>query len=755
MLTLVAAAVLLATPGVAAEAAAETIPAPAVTPTGAAARRSLTIARAAGPIEVDGRADDAGWQGAASATGFVEVQPRENAAPPVETEVLMAYDETNLYLAFLARDPEPGQIRATLQQRDQIWNDDFVGLIVDPHGHGAVGYYFFANPLGVQGDIQATAQGEEPSIDFVYHTAGRVTEAGYVVEMAIPFRSLRFPDREIQSWRMTLIRNYSRSSRHQMSWAPLSHNNPCLLCQLGTLEGIQGVRAGGTLEVLPSLVTSQAARLRNGDDPGSFQSGRVTAEPSLGLKYVFRSGWMAEATLNPDFSQVESDAAQVDVNTTFALFYPERRPFFQEGMDLYETPLNVFYSRSINAPQLANKMMGRRGRTSFGYIGARDEHTPFILPFEEQSAVLQGGESFTNAFRVRHNVYGDSHVGGLLTDRRLDGGGSGTTAGADAMLRFGEVYRVSAHLVGSFTREPHDSVLSEQLPELTFGSGESRHTAAFDGESYGGRASSFQLSRNARVWSWNLNYSDASPGYRADAGFQTRNSYRRVQGWTGLTLHPNRYGIERISPNINGGSGWNFQGTGMETWVNPGLFMTLPRQTNVGINSTFRRETFRGVEFQGLRRHSLFVNSNFSSVASVGFNVSTERALARMQRTPEIGRGMNARVWSSLKPLQGVVIEPSITYAKLDRLNGEELYSGYIARTRLNLQYNRELQLRLVVQYNDFARRLNVEPLVVYQLNPFSMFYVGSTSGSREFDGRGLVQTDRQYFAKFQYLFRR
>jgi hypothetical protein len=721
----------------------------------ASALRSITIQRSSGPIRIDGDLSDAGWEGAVRANDFLEFQPRENVTPPVDTEVLLTYDDTHLYLAFIAKDPEPNLIRATLQQRDQIWNDDFVGLIVDPRGNASLGYFFFANPLGVQGDMQATPQGEDPSIDFIYQTAGRITEEGYVVEMAIPFSSLRFPDAPVQSWRISLIRNYPRSSRHMLSWAPFSQNNPCMLCQLGHLEGIEGIRAGGTLELLPALVASQSGRLQNAGDPHSFEGGRLTAEPSLGLKYIFRNGWMTEATLNPDFSQVESDAAQVDVNTTFALFYPERRPFFQEGMDLFETRMNVFYSRSINAPQGAVKLTGRSGKTSIGFIGARDEHTPYILPFEERSAVLQAGRSLTNVVRLRHDLRGGSHVGGLVADRRMEGGGAGTTASADAVLSFGEVYRLSAHLVGSYTQEPDDPELSERIPNLSFGTGGDSYTAAFDGESFTGYASSFQFARNARTWSWNVNYSEASPTYRADAGFQSRNDFRRTTAWTGLTFFPHRHGVERISPSVGGGIGWNFDGQRKESWVSPGISATLPRQTNVGINSTFREETFRGVELTGVRRFNLWLNSNFSDPVSVGFNVGSGSSVARTLSVPEVGRGTDASIWATIKPMQRVVIEPSFTYAELNRQSGEELYSGYIARTRFNYQFNRELQLRMVLQYNDFAERLDLEPLVVYQLNPFTIFYVGSTYGSQQFDEIGYVGTDRQYFAKFQYLFRR
>jgi hypothetical protein len=713
---------------------------------------AAAIRPAPGPIEIDAELDDIGWAGATRISGFVERTPREGAVPPAETEVLLTYDESNLYVAFIARDPSPGAIRAALQPRNQLWNDDWVGVLLDPYGDGSLGYFFLSNPIGVQADLQMTPRSEDSSIDFVYTTAGRITDQGFIVEMAIPFRSLRVPDREVHDWGIMLVRTYPRTSRHYLTWPAWSRNSSCQLCELGTLEGIEGIRSGGNLDVLPSLVGSQGGRLRDPSDPDSFENGSVQAQPSLGLKYTFQRGWTAEATVNPDFSQVESDAAQIDVNTTFALFYPERRPFFQEGMDLYMTPLDVFYSRSINAPRAATKLTGRAGRTSLGYVAARDEHTPFVIPFEDGSAVLLAGESFTNVLRVQHNL-GSSHVGALLTDRRLEGGGSGTTASMDAQVRFGEMYSLSAHLVASHTQEPDDPGLSEALPDLTFGRAD--HTAAFDGESFTGHAGFLRFARDARTFSWNILFMEASPTYRADAGFQTRNDFRRATGWAGATLYPNRRWIERASASLFGGSYWNFGGVRTQDVVAPGVNVSLPRQTTVGLGAEFRQEVFRGERLTGIRDHSVFVNSNFSGTVRGTLGFGTGRRVARTLAVPEVGRGWNANASATIQPWQHLVIQPSVSFQELSRPSGEELFSGYIVRTPFSYQHNRELNLRLVLQYNDFSQRLDLEPLLIYQINPLTIFYVGSTHGSGQFEDRGFVGTDRQYFAKLQYLLRR
>jgi hypothetical protein len=262
----------------------------------AATGRATDIRRAAGPIQVDGRFDDAGWVGATRVTAFIEMMPREGAQPPVETEVMMTYDDTNLYVAVIARDPNPSEIRATLQPRDRLWQDDWFGVLLDPYGDQSLGYYFLSNPIGVQGDLQLSPQREDSSIDFIYHTAGRITEDGYVIEMAIPFRSLRAPERPVHEWGIMLVRNYPRSSRHYLTWPSMSRNDPCQLCQLGRLDGLEGITTGGNLELLPAVVASRSGRLTDPADPTSFQSGAARGDASLGAKYSFRRGWVAEAT---------------------------------------------------------------------------------------------------------------------------------------------------------------------------------------------------------------------------------------------------------------------------------------------------------------------------------------------------------------------------------------------------------------------------------------------------------------------------
>ncbi|MFQ5746307.1 MAG: DUF5916 domain-containing protein [Gemmatimonadota bacterium] len=692
-------------------------------------RPVLNVTRRAGPIKIDGDLDDEGWRDAARATGFSENFPTEKGRPPVGSQVLVTYDESHLYLAFIAED-DPGTIRASLSDRDEMWQDDYFSILLDTYGDASWAYFLFANPLGVQGDSRfATTGGEDDGFNIIYHSEGKITPNGYQIEMSIPFASLRFPDRPTQEWRATFWRTRPRGSRATYTWAAMDRDESCFLCQFGTLRGFEGIKSGGALDLLPTVIASQAGALKDPADPTSgIHDDGMSGELSLGATYSFASGLTADAAVNPDFSQVESDVAQIDVNTTFALFFPERRPFFQEGADLFSTFIDAVYTRSINDPQAATKLTGRMGRTSLAYIGARDAHSPILIPFEERSFLGQGGKSITNIFRGRRTFGSDSYIGALITDRRLEGtGGSGTVAGADGTLRFLDNYRLEWQVLASRTREPDDADLTAGLEGVTFDRG--AHTAAFDGESFWGSAQYGSLRRSARMWNFNVSNQALNPTFRTDNGFETRNDSRRVSAWNGLSFWPEASALfDQIQPSLFASRTWNFDGVRKRDALEPQIWMQLKAQTGVNFWYDFGRERFRDVEFEGIRRWGLFVNSRFSDPVKLGFFLSHGKSIARNLSTPILGDGTDAEIFATFKPTNRLVIEPSVNVSSLSHPNGgPEIFSGYILRTRTNFQF------------------------------PFTLFFVGSSLSYRDFDdprASALTQTGRQVFAKFQYLLR-
>ena len=510
----------------------------------------LSVEKTTGSITIDGELNDPGWVGAARATNFTQVEPIDMVKPQSNTIAYITYDDNNLYVALIASDEDPSSIRSSLRDRDRIFSDDLVGFILDTYGDASWAYEIYANADGIQGDLRWTQRGEDSSFDIVYESEGKITPDGYQVEFAIPFASLRFPDKNVQDWKITFWRVRPRESREEYSWAAISKNDPNFLGQFGSLEGIENLKPGKSIEILPSINSSQAG-FRDVDDPNSsFQNEKVTGDASIGFRYGFSSNSSIEGTINPDFSQVESDVAQIDVNNTFALFFSERRPFFQEGSDLFRSWYNVVYTRTINDPSIATKFTSRSNKISYAYIGAVDEKSPLIIPGEEGSHVIRDlGKSYSNILRVRRSFNEDSYFGMFAVDRRIDRGGSGSNLSFDSNIRFKKIYNVELQGVFSNTSEVDDTTLTEDLNQTYFDNG--KHTIGLDGESFSGNAVYASFERHSRGWFFDFDYWHQSPTYRADNGFQTESSKRRGSFNTRYSFYPKNSFFVKVEPGLN------------------------------------------------------------------------------------------------------------------------------------------------------------------------------------------------------------
>jgi len=715
-------------------------------------RPTLHVQRATGPIRIDGELDDAGWQRAARADGFAEVSPGDQIEPPVPSEAWVTYDDRHLYVALIAGD-RPGDVRASMCDRDAIFRDDYFGVLIDPYGDQSSAYELFVNPLGIQGDMRLLSNGDEDeTFDMLWESRGRITDTGYQVELAIPFTSLRLPDRPEQTWRVNFWRDHQRDVRRQYAWAATDRDNPCDMCQWGTLTGISGISVRRPVEVIASALGSQSGR---GDPDTRFDMGDPTGEASASAKYAVSSGSFLEVTVNPDFSQVESDPGQIDVNETFALSYDERRPFFQEGSDLLRTKIDAIYTRSINDPDVAGKFTGQYDRGSVVYLAAQDARSPILIPLEEKSRLVAGGRSFSNILRVRRSLKEDSYVGGLVTDRRLEGGGSGTLVGLDGLARRGVI---QLRVQGLLSRTEEPRIADDRLTG-TFGS--DGHTVALDGERYWGNATYASLERKARTYSAKLDYQDYSPEFRADNGFSKRNGYRQATFWHGLYFRPNHPWLADWEPGVDVGRAWSTGGTLKNEWIHPALYLHTKGQTEIGLEGLAGRQRYAGETFPGIRTASVWVDSRFSELVNVSVTTSFGRSI--YYGTPELADQHDWSAQLRLRPSRHVEVNTSFNRARMDsRVTNETFYSGTILRSRADVSLSRRLFVRLVVQYDEFGDRLDVEPLVTYRVNPFTMFFLGATSGYEKFQAADYAtltaddwqRADRQIFAKIQYQFR-
>lgn len=727
-------------------------------------RPVLQVPRIAEAPRIDGELDDPAWKQAARASGFSEVRPGDRVQPLAETEVLVAYDDRHLYLAFVAHD-DPRAVRAAHRDRDEIWQDDNVGIILDTYGTASWSYQIFANPYGAQGDIRATNRGEDSSFDLLFESRGRLTERGYQVEMAIPFSSLSFPRGAKQAWRATFWRNHPRASRHQYSWAAIERGNPCFECQLGVLEGIEDVKPGAPLWLLPAVTGSQAAGLADAADAGSgLGDARREADASLTVRYDFSSDFSGEATVNPDFSQVESDAAQVDVNSPFALQYPEKRPFFQQGTDVYQTWINAVYTRSFNDPSFAVKLTGRPAKTAFGALLAIDEHTPVLIPSRERSLLLQGGRSTSFVGRLRQSLKDEAFAGLLFTRRQFEDGGAGTAFGADALLKLGKHQRLELQALASHVDEADASPLNGGLAGFGFDG----RTAAFDGERYWGTAGYASLERDARTWTFDVDYWWTSPTFRTPTGFVTRNDERRLIAFQGFNIYPTSGLATRWQVRMGANKLWTWAGEMFDENVWIGGSAQLKGQVYVEFAVGTEDEIYRGTRQTGKQYWEAYAETAFSKLLNFGGAAWGGDSTARFEDPPVVGRSLNFDTWARLRPTERLVIEPSWRYSRLrDRHTGAPFFEGSIWRARIKYQLGRALSARVIVQYDGFEHGLSVEPLLSYKLNAFTIFYAGSTAGWVDLDAtrsprhdpagaaRGFEPVSRQYFFKLQYLFRR
>ncbi len=700
----------------------------------------LQLTRASGPIVVDGDLSDAAWAGAAKAENFAETSPGTQIPAPQATEAWFTYDDKNFYWAFKAHD-DPATLRAALSDRDSGFDGDYCGLIFDTYGDAAWAYELFVTPAGVMSDLLWTPDNETTTFDMVWTAKARIVEDGWIVEAAVPFASLRFPARDEQEWRVDIWRTRPRQNRETSSWAVIDRGVSCFPCQFGTLAGITGVRPAAGLDILPYGLVSQAAQVapRPGGGLG-LHADDAAGDAGFSAKYRIASNLTAEATVNPDFSQVESDAAQIDVNSTFALFYDEKRPFFQEGSDLFGTWINAVYTRSINDPSVAWRITGRKDRTSVAYIGARDEKSPVILPFEERSAFLPAGPSYSNIVRVKQTFGGNSAIGALVTDRRFvtghagSDGGSNTTGGVDLTWNMLPKLRFEGQYMHSHTAEPpYDSVFAgaHPLSQTTFDRG--RYTSRFDGEVFDGHAMYASLERDAELWNFDVDYWETSPAFRADNGFVTQNDNRRVSLWSGLDFH--RTGLVTFwQPAINAARVWNFDNVRKDEWIMPRLQVRLPGSTSVSGWYMWSHERFRGTDLPGIHRGRIGADTNFSQLLSGGVGYQGGRFVARGLATPVLGHGDVVDLYATIKPLDRLVLDPSYSWQRLRHPDTDAtIFRGGVWRMRTQYQFTHELFARVISQYDGFRHAWEVDPLVSYKINPFTIAYIGSTHSWEQF----------------------
>jgi len=713
---------------------------------------SLAIPHSKEAIEIDGVLDDAIWRTALALPLTVETYPRENQTPEVETIAYLVENGDQLLIAFDARDPEPEKIRAYLRDRDSAFNDDFVGVVLDTFNDQRRAFEFFINPLGVQMDLinDDVNRNESSSWDAIWDSAGQVNERGFTAEMAIPFSQLRFPRTDgDQTWGIDVLRFRPRANRARISNNAQDRNRSCYLCQFGTFTGFANAEPGKALEVVPTLTATRTdSPPVPAAAPGQLERGGFETEAGLGVRWGITPDLTLDVTFNPDFSQVEADVAQLEENTTFALFYPESRPFFLEGGDYYSSPLQAVFTRTVADPDAGAKFTGRTGNNTIGVFATNDAVTNLLIPgpFGSQSTSLdQENDAFVG--RYARGFGKTSQIGALVTSRQGDGY-SNEVAGFDGRYFVNDQTTLRFQYLDSRTEYP--AAVATQ-----FGQAEDLEGDAWRVEYRYGSRNWF-----AQVW-----HQDLDPSFRADSGFIGRVDLVQDRVQMNHTFYSDPGGwLTEWQLGISGGRAETTDGQFLNRNVQPFISFEGAMQSYAELGAGPREEYWNGVVYD---LDSGYIYGQFRPRSGMNINMEVNRGeqidytnsrLADQQRyRPQID-------WNATRHL---LVRLRYTSDQLSTKEGARIYDAKLTDLRLTWQFNVRSFVRLTLQDQEIARNVSqyVNPLTdpstktlasqllySYKLNPQTVLFAGySDNQIDDLNTGNLELTGRTLFFKLSY----
>jgi hypothetical protein len=730
-------------------------------------------------ISIDGRLDEPAWSQATRLAGFSQYQPVDGRPAEEKTEVLVWYSPSAIYFGIIAHDADPGSIRATIADRDNLGNDDTVKIFLDTFNDRRRAFFFGVNPLGAQedgvqtegafnagsawggGNFQGGTMDRNP--DYKWDSKGLITDQGYTVEIRIPFKSLRYPGNGPQRWGINVQRKVQRTG-YVDTWTDVRRASNSFLGQSGLMEGIHDLKRGVVTELQPFIT---AAKNGSRQPDSSFQGEDIKWNPGANLRFGF-TNMSIDATVNPDFSQVESDAGQVTVNQRFALFYPEKRPFFLEGIELFSTPNQLVYTRQIEDPMAGGKLTGKFGRLGVAYLNSVDD-------------IPEGGHAVFNIARVRTD-FGKSSLAGITYTDRTTAEDANRVLAADARVTFKKLYYVQGQLGGSW----NDAAGKTTSAPLW--------SAEFD--------------RTGRAWGFNYRLNGIGESFEAGSGYVPRNNIVEGHAFNRFTLYGKRgaflenftthFGISRI---------WQYTSFLSEASIEGGASLNFMFQLRGGwsLSSATERSfvRFDPVMYEGYQVQQPngainpfsvpeMMSGAWGEVFSVTtptfriFNGKFEIGYAESPIFPEAaeGRETHATLSVSMRPSDTIRVEALGTFSSLTRAwDGSEFARTIIPRLKIEYQPRRSLFFRVVSEYRSQRQAalqdprtgdlllvdgspsgpqqingLRIDFLVSFEPTPGTVAFFGygsSLDTDKTFGISDLQRSSDGFFVKLAYQFRR
>ena len=695
--------------------------------------------RASTPPVVDGSLDDAVWRTVTPITEFVQRNPVEGAPPTEATEVYFAYDSRFIYVAFYAHYSDAALIRANRVDRDRILQDDTMSVYLDTFHDQQSAVVFSVNGYGVQGDSMMAGAGGgggggnlgDASWDALFVSAGRLVDDGWIAELAIPFKSLRYPSRgenEPHRWGLQITRSI-QSKDEELVWSPVSRGIPGFLTQMGLFDGMTNLSTSHNFEILPTFTALHLGTL---DETGRF-GGDIVPEGGINAKYGITPNLTLDVTYNPDFSQVESDRPQIEVNQRFPLFFPELRPFFLEGDDAFATrgPVNLVHTRTIVDPRYGAKLTGKAGKMVVGAMVANDE-----APGKRDDPTDPGFEKNAQFFiaRARWDLYSESYIGVLATDREFLDAFS-RVGGVDGWFRIGQTKIFDFRYMSSSTRAEDDVRSSGVMFNTRFA-----HTG--------------------RNLSYSVYYDHVEPGFKTESGFVRRVDTRQTRSNVGYRWWPEGK-IINWGPRVNAARTYDFDGVLQDQNLNAGVNIQFARNINLNAGVDRDLERYKEIDF---RKSSISFdgNVNTSRAFSIGGAFSWGDRI-RFGDDPFLGRGGEGRLSVTLRPTPRLQSDLSLNTSRLrDPGTLADVFDVKIFRTLTTYQFTGRLLVRSINEINTFTKKLGVNLLLTYRVNSGTVFYVGYDDHWERGDlidealyPARYTRTKRALFTKIQYLFRR
>jgi len=756
----------------------------------------------------------------AKVTGFTQRNPHDGENVSEPTDAYLGYDQKNLYVVFVCFD-NPKQVRARMSRREDIFDDDQVEIILDTFHDRRRAYAFQTTPLGVQWDaIWTEASREEQtsghfdtSFDTVWDSRGKVTESGFVVWMAIPFKSLRFPTTKQQEWGVILYRGITRKTEDSF-WPHVSLKVEGRLGQAATLHGLEGISPGHSIELIPYGVM-RGFRALDTRDPSNpfFQTAKVQGQPGMDAKFVIHDHFVVDMTANPDFSQVESEDPQITVNQRYAVYFPEKRPFFLENEDFFRTPLDLFFTRSIGDPSAGIRLTGKDGPYSLGLM-ATDDRSPglavpsFCPPTSPNcSSEFSGIRSYYTIARASRDIFRQSSVGALYTDWECPTTGEfNRIGGVDTHLKFNSNWTLDGQAVVSSS----NLNLNCEANIYPFSSGNRGHN-----NYYAGPAEKFELRRDGMHFSYDGTYNDITPGFVTVPGFINRVDIRETTQEADYRFRPKKGWVVDWGPSMLVQYDFDHAGLRLDTDYSPYVAILGRGQTVIYLRPyEEKRERLRPQDFcfygyslycggpnaGNLDYHEHTSGANFQTghfeKATIGAGyywgngvnfeaVPVATSVTAPYNQPFVAREDTASGTLILRPTKPLKIENIYLFERLRTTgsaystlapqfpgSGHGIFNDHILRSKWNWQFTPQLSARIILQYNALlagtpgvgspytylptSRQFNADFLITYLIHPGTAIYLGYNSDLQNLNvepATGVFNTPRGYINDSRQFF--